>query len=164
MNQKRLNKILLIVVVVCLAIAAVAWFMTRSTFRDATAEEVAFYSKYDVLWDAMPDAAQTQKEQVLSLCVAGEDTQLGDNQYKTYTSGELAARLYDCTTLDQIVENTTGVVYITYTTSDGLNVMLGYGDSGLQERSVYDPAQDRLYYETADSILIYDRFSSSVYF
>lgn len=164
MNQKRINTVLTVVLVVCLAIAAVGWVFTRTTSRDATAEELAKYGVYDVLWDTMPQAEEGQNlaDRILALATLVENTQVGENQYDTYTSETLAACLYKCQQVDQILTAEDGAVYISYTDTDGLGVILSYQGDSLYERSVYVPETDILFYQSGDTVVVYEHASNGM--
>lgn len=163
MKQSQINKILFVILVVSLVIGVTAMFLTRTTSRDATAEELEKYAAYDVLWDAMPEAGegQSQKDRILALCTALEETQVGESQYSAYASETLGQHVYHCRQVDQILVSEDGVLYINYTDLDGLSVILGYDADGLQERSIYDRETDILYYELNGTVIVYEHFSSS---
>lgn len=162
-NLNRFQKILLVVLVVCLAVGLTAMFLTRTISREPTAEELARLGTYDVLWDSMPEAqeGQTLTDRILAQAALTENSTVGENEYDLYTSDTLAGYLYDCQTLDRIMVSDSGAVFVSYTNGSGQTVILSYKDDSLFERSIYDPKTDILIHELEGIITVYEHFSSS---
>lgn len=158
-SQKKTLMIGLSIIAVCLLISMVYMFVNRAEKREPTQQEIEACAPYAVDWQALGEG--TDKEIILSLCSYTEEQTIGNNVYEIYTSEDLGNHLYQFAEMTQIavLEN---VLYIQYTDSDGKTITLGYTDSGLMEKAVYDPATDILYYEQGDITEVWEKFGAGI--
>jgi len=161
MNKKKTLIIGLIIIAVCLLIAAVGMFTNRSEKRQPTAEETARYEVYSIDWQTKTGMEATPAEVILSLCESAGEKTIGANVYQIYTSSELSAYLPDFGEMMEIAQ-LNDVLYIQYTTPDGDMITLGYDAEGQCEKSVYDASEDTLYYETRDTVEVWTKFRNGI--
>ncbi len=163
LDQKKINKILLVVLVVSLALGLTAMFLTRTVEREPTAEEKAFFDAYRVNLpsDMMVDGASVKAVILVEMCSHEGMQTVNGTQYNAYASDTLLSYLYDGVKLNQILVSQDETLYITYTAQGNLEVMLAYTDTGSVERSVYDVERDILFHEIEGTLRVYEHFSSS---
>lgn len=159
--KKSTVRILVGVIVVCLAISLGYVLLNRTTSREATVEEIAASEAYVVDWKAIPgwEAGMTEKGFILTLCSYDRDEEIGSNVHKLYTSEILGDHLYRCHELSEItVMNET--LYITYFAEDGDMVILAYTDEGLNEKGIYDAETDTMFHEIDGTAVVWNKFRS----
>lgn len=160
-NLTKFQKFLVVLLCICLPIGIIGMFVTMITDREPTVEEMQLYSPYDVRWDDLPaEDGQTRTEQLLALCQRGEDIQLEENTYASYTSETLGSYLYQCASVDQILVSADGLVLISYTDANGFAVALACDAEGTAEQSVYDPEKDLMFYANRETTIVYENFSN----
>ena len=103
----------------------------------------------------------TDKEIILSLCQAGENQTIGENEYQIFTSEDLGSHLYNFGEMMEIAQ-LEDVLYVQYTTPEGNMVTLGYSDAGLMEKAVYDLKADTLFYEIDGTVEVWEKFRNGV--
>ena len=157
MNKKKTLIIGLIIIAVCLLIAAVGMFTNRSEKRQPTAEETARSASYSMDWQELTGMEGTDVEIILSFCESAGEKTIGANVYQIYTSSELSAYLPDFGEMMEIAQ-LNDVLYIQYTTPDGDMITLGYDAEGQCEKSIYDLSEDTLYYETRETVEVWTKF------
>ena len=161
MNQKTRKKILiagLIVIALCLASAVGIMFANRSVKREPTAEEIQVCAPYAVNWQESLGAEGTDRELILSLCTPNGEKTIGNNQFAVFTSETIGKYLYNFREILEIAQLDGNILYVQYTTTDGGMVTLGYDESGLNEKTVYDAAADTLYAETKTTKEVWSNF------
>lgn len=160
-NLTTFQKVLVVLLCICLPVGIIGMFATMTTDREPTAEEIALYSPYDVRWDDLPaEEDRTKTERLLALCQRGEDVQLDENTYASYTSETLGSYLYQCAEVEQILVSADGLVLISYTDVNGFAVALACDDDGTAEQSVYDPGSDLMFYANRETAVVYENFSN----
>lgn len=161
MSNKKILTIGLIVIAVCLAVSIVFMFLNRSTKREPTEGEILRCEPYTVDWQIATGTEAGDKAIILEMCEFAEETTIGQNLYKIYTSKSLGDYLYKFAEMTEIalLED---VLYIQYTDSDGNTVTLGYTDEGLMEKAVYFPESDVLYYEQGDITEVWEKFRTGI--
>ena len=162
-SQKKTLIIGLSVVAVCLVFAAMYMVMNRSTKRLPTEQEVQVCAPYAVDWQTAVGAEGTDKEIILNLCTYTQEQTIGNNVYNIYTSDTLGNYLYRFGEMTQIAV-LGDLLYIQYTDLDGKSVTLGYAETGLTEKAVYDPETDILYYEQGDLVEVWEKFGTGIQF
>ncbi len=157
--KKSTVRILIAVIVVCLAVAMGYVLMNRTTKREASAEEIAANQAYAVDWTAVPgwDGKMAEKEFILTLCSYVQDKEIGSNVHKVYSSDVLGNYLHRCSELGEITLMD-GVLYITYFADDGDMIILSYGEAGLVEKAVYDAQTDELFHELNGETVVWSKF------
>lgn len=161
MSNKKILIIGVSVIVICLLICGVYMFVNRATKREPTQQEIAVCVPYAVDWQSVSGSEAGDQEIILSLCEFAEETTIGQNMYKIYTSDSLGQHLYKFGEMTEIAL-LEGVLYIQYTDSDGNTVTLGYSEEGLMEKAVYFPGTDILYYEQGDITEVWEKFGTGI--
>lgn len=163
MSKKKTLIIGLSVIVVCLLIAGIGMIVNRSQSREATAEEIAAHVPYAVDWTQVSGWQEGMSEQefILSMCSYEGQTEVGDNVYDSYSSDTLAGFLYRCNELSDIMA-LNGILYITYYPEGEDMVILGYDDSGLCEKAVYDGETDTMFHELDGTATVWTKFRNGV--
>ena len=162
MNKKKTLTIGLVIIAVCLLIAAAGLFLNRSEKRQPTAEEQEAYAAYSIDWRELTDVWEvSDREIILSFCEYTGEKSIGSNVYQTYTSSTLGDYLPDYGEMMELAM-LNEVLYIQYTTPEGDMVTLGYDAGGQCETSVYDLSEDTLYYETREVCEVWTKFRNGV--
>lgn len=164
MDKKRTLLCGLAILGVCILAVVILLTFNRTTEREATPEELEKYSHYAVDWQSLPIAQEgmTDKEIILSLCTFAKEEVIGENTYGTYTSEELPKYLYNCDTITEIAELGEGALHIAYTDTNGYLVVLGYDDTGLHERAVFNPRNDTMFHDQDGTIVVWEKFSTGI--
>lgn len=155
LSNKKILTIGLGIIAVCLLISGIYVIANRSEKREPTAAETSAYAAYDVDWQAVGEGSD--REIILSLCTFVEEKTIGENLYKSYTSDVLGAYLYDFGEMMEIAM-LNDLLYVQYTTPAGNMITLGYSDTGLCEKSIYDLETDLLYYENNGQAEVWTKF------
>ncbi|MBQ8621849.1 MAG: hypothetical protein IJ422_06005 [Oscillospiraceae bacterium] len=165
MNQKEKRTLIvgISIIAVCLLIAGVYIAFNLSTSREATQADIDAFAPYDIDWLTLTEEDQTHKQIILSYCTEGEEQTVGSNTYKTYTSNGLEDHLYKCAAVKEIILTDTDVM-LSYTDTDGQTVILGYGDQGLTEMAVYNPADDTLFHYIDGTATVWNKFYNGIHF
>lgn len=157
MLKKKTVIILLVIMAVSLVIGGIAVFVTRTTMRQPTQQEIDACIPYAIDWQAVTGQEGSDKEIILSQCTFAEEKTIGENLYQTYTSDTLGSYLYDFREMMEIAE-LNGILYVQYYTPEGGMVVLGYDDEGLAEKGVYILETDTYYYEYGDTFEVWVNF------
>ena len=156
MNKKTV-KLCLGIIALCLAIVLGYALTHRSEKRQPTEEEIRAYAAYTINWQDATGLDGSDQEIILSFCTFAEEKTIGGNVYETYTSDTLGGHLYDFGEMMELAKRS-NVLYIQYSTPRGDMITLGYDEEGLCEKSVYDLAEDTLFYETRDTVEVWTKF------
>ena len=120
-------------------------YYNHSNEYSLSATEADMYSCFEVSRNINEEVALandvSMKEYILSLCTLSAENYFSEIQVKSYESETLQEALYEC---DRIGEITLigEVLYVTYFTTSGIEVRLGYNNAGLTEKVVYYPETD----------------------
>lgn len=161
--SKKTVTICVCIIALCLAIAAVFVMTHRSEKRQPTEAEVSAYAVYNIDWQEATGMEGSDLEIILSLCTFLEEKTIGSNVYQTYTSDSLGSFLPNFAEIMELAQ-LSSALYIQYTTPEGNMITLGYDENGLCEKSIYDLAQDTLFYETRDTVEVWTRFRNGFQF
>ena len=103
------------------------------------------------------------KETLLSLCRALDYEQVGGYEVYNYTSATLGNYIRNCAEITNISE-IGNFLYIEYTTTEKEEIVLCYGEQGLNHVVVYNPNQDVATMIQGDSITQYVHFREGIHF
>lgn len=109
-----------------------------------TEEEIIHYKQYSIF---LPDIKERNPSavSVLAQCTLQEEKIIGDTRYIFYTSDVLPQYIYQCASIREIMETSSGTVYITYMSLDAEQVILVIGSDGIIQRDIYAEKTD-IYY------------------
>lgn len=159
--NKKILKIWLIVIAVCLLIPMIYVLCNRSTKREPTPDEIEAAEAYSIDWQTVGEGSD--KEIILSLCTFLEEKNIGANLYHCYSANGLECYLYDFAEMVEIAE-LGQELYVQYTTPAGDMVTLGYSDEGLIEKAIYNAGSDTLYHDLQGSVEVWTKFRNGFQF
>ena len=139
-------------IIAAVVLAVVAVGRVERQPREATAEEIAYYSRYEMDAKALTKAAGTGnvKDAVLHFCEFEKSEEIAGKTWETYAPKGLEAFLPEAKTVVDVggaAETDTVVIY--YVAKDGREVRLTYGidekGEAFAQNTVYDAGTDTLY-------------------
>lgn len=136
-------------------------YVDHSNEYSLSSDEAEIYSCFEFSIDADQEVAPASdisiKDYILSLCTLSSEYDLFDYHIASYESEDISALLYDCDSISEIML-IDDVLYITYFTSNGVEVHLGYDDTGLTEKVVYYPESDTAIIQNMGTTTQHDGF------
>lgn len=124
-------------------------------------EEAAAYSCFEVSTQQDAGVAAmnelSTKDYILSLASLSSEYTISGLDIKTYESDTLQNSLYECDQIGEIIQ-IEDVLYITYFTTSGIEVRVGYDSAGLTEKIIYYPESDTAIIQNHESFIQFDGF------